>query len=290
MLVCHTPHSKPVLVWIDGKIFPASAPALPALDQAYLSGTGAFETIRAEGGAPLFLSAHFARLAASAALFNLEVLDIGVVRDGINQLLERQGLECARIRLTVSHLQDADGVPFRFGGKTRTSLLAFPLGLATSRPLRLVTAPFRLDSASPLAGHKCTSYALHALAVGHARAAGCDDALMLDHRGHLTGCATGNIFWAKNGTLHTPDIRCGCRNGVTRERVIKACERLEIPCMSTRAKAATLMNSDEVFTTSSIRGVRSVIRVDGNKLNPGGLARRIRNALRRDTLAEILRS
>jgi branched-chain amino acid aminotransferase len=284
------PPKQMAFVWIDGKISRAESPVLPALDQAYLSGMGLFETIKAAGGVPLFLDAHFSRLADSAAFFGLKIPEVGIVRRGMIELLERQGLESARIRLTISGEVGRDGVPFCFGGKTRTTLLAFPVKKAGVSPVRLATAPFRLDSTSPLAGKKCTSYALQALAVQHARAAGCDDALMLNHRGDLVGAATGNLFWVKGGEVHTPDTRCGCRDGVTRERVIRACERLRIPFAATRAKAEVLADADEVFTTSAIRGLRSVIALDGIQFHVGVMAKRIRESLNREAQAESRRS
>jgi len=269
----------PVLAWIDGEISPAESPALSALDQAYLSGMGAFETLRAENGMPMFLDAHYERLIASAACFQLATPDLDVVRRGIEALLGRQELESARIRITISGVIATDGTPFRFGGRVRTTILAFPIAKVAAKPLRILAAPFRMDSASPLAGHKCTSYALHALAMHHARAAGCDDALMLNHYGHLIGCATANLFWVKNGNLFTPDTGCGCRNGVTRERVIGACRRLGLCCTTTRAQTGRLIEADEVFTTSSIRGVAGVVEIDGNPIPCAGVGERVRAAL-----------
>ena len=279
--------SPSILAWIDGDISPADSPSLPVLDQAYLSGMGAFETIRAEGGVPLFLDAHLDRLTASAACFDLDPPDREAVRQGIEALLHRQDFEEARIRVTISGGIQPDGVPFRFGGATRTTILAFPLGKQVAVPLRLVTAPFWIDCSNPLAGHKCTNYAIHAMAVRHARATEADDALLLDHRGDLIGCATGNIFWVKDGRVFTPDTRCGCRNGVTRERVIRACGRLGIPCVTTHESAASLTDADEIFTTSSIRGLRSVIKLDRNKLRAGHVVKRIRAELKRELRLEI---
>jgi len=284
------PDAFPVLVWIDGRILPADSPALSALDQAYLSGMGAFETLRADAGVPLFLEAHFDRLATSAECFQLLPPNIEVIRKGIHELLARQGLESARIRMTISTAGATDGAPFRFGGNVQTTLLAFPIAKVAENPVRIFTAPFRMDSMSPLAGHKCTSYALHALAVHHARAAGCDDALMLNHHGDLVSCATGNLFWVKGGNLFTPTTDCGCRSGVTRERVMRACERLDLSCTTTRAKSIAVRDADEIFITSSIRGIAKVLEIDGNPVRSGGFSDRIRASLLLESQAEIRRA
>lgn len=281
MCACPSTKPKPLQAWIDGRIIPATSPALPVFDQSYLSGMGAFETIRAESGEPLFLEAHHERLVASAACFGLEVPGVESLRSGIRKLLAGQDFALARIRVTISGAIDPDGVPFRFGGNTRTTILAFPLKPERAAAIRLVTAPHRADPASPLASHKCTSYALHALAMHHARARGAHEALVLDQEDHVSGGATSNLFWVGKGRVHTPETSCGCRPGVTRGRVIRACGRLGIPCDIVFAKVAELFAADEVFTTSSIRGIRRVLSLDGKRLNGGGiLTKRIRAALR----------
>ena len=273
---------KPLHAWIDGAIVAADSPTLPLLDQSYLSGMGAFETIRVEGGVPLFLDAHHQRLQASAGCFQLPVPRVDTIRKGILQLLSGQGVQTARVRLTVSGSIGSDGTPFRFGGPVRTTILAFPLSYNVAAPARCITAPYRIDPDQPLAGHKCTSYALHAMAVHHARSRGGDEALMLNRHGEVAGGATGNIFWVADERVFTPDICCGCREGVTRERVIGACGELGIALETTRTMPASLSQADEIFTTSAIRGLRPVASLDGVDYPAGAVARRIRAVLMRE--------
>lgn len=271
--------TPPPEVWIDGGFFPAHSAALPACDQAYLSGMGAFETMRAERGDPLFLDAHLDRLRDSAAMFALDVPDADTLRNAVRQLLARQGILEARVRITVSGSLPPDGAPLHIGGHARTSLLAFPLQPAIATPLHIITAPQRIDATSPLAGHKCTSYALHALALHHARAHGGGEALMLNHHGELVSGAVSNLFWVKDGRVFTPDTRCGCRPGVTRQRVLDACADLDIPCTTVRAHPTELARADEVFMTSAIRGIHPVDRLDGSPHHPGPVTRNLRAAM-----------
>ncbi len=274
------PATLPTHAWVDGGIVLADSPALPVIDQAYLTGMGVFETVRAEGGAPLFFDAHHRRLADAASLFGLETPDPEKLDHAIRRLLKLQGLETARIRVTVSGSASPDGTPFRPGGPARTTVLAYPLRKGPEPPLRLITAPYRIDAGDPLAGRKCTSYAAHALAVMHARAQGGDEAVMRNIDGEITGGAASNLFWVKGGRVHTPDTRCGCRPGVTRERVIAACAELGIPCETIRAGTAHLTGADEIFATSAIRGVRAVGTLDGMEFKTTGpVTARLRETL-----------
>ncbi len=263
------------------------SPALPIIDQAYLSGMGAFETIRAEAGLPLFLDAHLRRLEASAACFELTVPDKAYVFDAIRELLRRQALRSARIRLTLSGEIQPDGLPFRFGGTTRVTLIAFPIHVDVSKPMDVMISHYQLDAGGPLAGRKCTSYAINALAMREARDAGYDDAVMLNHSGHLVGCATGNLFWSSGGRVFTPCTSSGCRDGVTRERVMRACEMQGIPCIQVLAKPNELEKAQEAFVTSSIRGACSVATLDRWKFSETRITGAIRVVLQKELATGI---
>ena len=268
--------------WIDGAIVSANAPALPLLDQAYLSGMGVFETIRVDAGVPLFFDAHHARLVDAADIFHLSVPGVDTLRDAIRRLMSRQGWLSARVRLTVSGSIPPNGKPLQLGGRARTTVLAFPLVKSRASAVRMITTPHRIDAAHPLAGRKCTSYAMHALAAHYARAHEGDEAMMLNQHDEVAGGAISNIFWVMNGRVFTPDTRCGCRPGVTRGRVMEACAALGIACEATRAEPRAVLAAEEMFTTSSICGVRSVVSLDGTPYRAGPLAKRIRAALLRE--------
>lgn len=272
------------MVWVDGMVIAAEAPGLPVLDQGYLTGMGVFETMRAAAGRAMFLEAHHERLVDGARMFGLKVPEVGVIRGAVEDLLARQGFESARVRVTVSGTGREDGVPFCFGGPARVSVLAFPLKPVRATVLKVATVGVRIDGAGPLAGRKCVSYALHGLAAHEARGHGADEALMLNHRGELCGGAASNIFWVEGGRVWTPDVVCGCRAGVTRGRVIEVCGRLGIPVGLVVAKPGVLAGADEMFLTSSIRGVRRVAMLDGRSIGHAGVTARIREALRRDEL------
>jgi len=269
------------LAWIDGRMVAADAPGVPVLDQAFLTGMGAFETLRAAGGRLLFLDAHHTRLVDAARLFGLDVPAAEVIAGAAEDLLARQQLESARVRVTVSGTGTPHGTPFRFGGPARVVVLAFPLPAAKAAALRLATAEIRVDAAGPLAGRKCASYALHALALHAARGRGADEALLLDSRGMLCGGAVSNLFWARHGRLMTPALSCGCRNGVTRERVIAVAARLGIAVEEVVATRDALDRAEEVFVTSAVRGVRRIATLDGRPMADAGVAARIRSALKR---------
>ena len=58
-------------VWLNGRLRPAQEATIPVTDRGFTLGDGLFETLRLQGGAPQDVPAHFARLAAGAALLLL---------------------------------------------------------------------------------------------------------------------------------------------------------------------------------------------------------------------------
>lgn len=275
--------SANLLAWIDGEIQDASTRALPLLDQSYLSGMGVFETIMVRDKIPLFVPEHMERLAEVARLFALNLPDPEQVVQAIKDLVTRQNMDLARVRLTLSNDIGMDGMPFRIGGRTRVTLIAFPLRTAGSGKLRLLTSPHRLNRSSSLSGMKCTSYALNALTASDARHRGADEAILLDTKGNLVGCATSNLFWAIGDELFTPDLKLGCRAGVTRDRVIRACEQIGIRWRSVIKKRDILDEANELFVTSAVRGIRGVTLLDHVEFKTGPLTTRLKRVLHLQT-------
>lgn len=273
-------NSQP-MAWINGTFVHLHAPAIPLLDQAYLSGMGVFETILADHGEPRFLEAHLKRLEISATLLGLKSPPPEVIRTAIVELLHLNHLHRARIRLNLSCDLDASGIPFQSTDPIRCTILAFPMASAAKKPMRLCISSVPAPSArSPLAGIKSTSYGLHALAMRQARNNGADEAVLLNENQHLVSCATANLFWIKNNVIHTPHPTSGCRSGVTRERVIAACNKLQFEVVEmTTAPIDELTQADEVFLTSAVRGMVRVDSLECQRFQPTDVIDQIESAL-----------
>jgi branched-chain amino acid aminotransferase len=233
-------------------------------------------------GRVVFLDRHLARLRGG-----LEVLgwdqDLSGACDAIGGLLERNGLSSgrARVRLAVS----GGSGPLRDPGAS-AGRIVWMMAVGVEDPPESVVvgvSRWKRNECSPLAGLKCASYAENLMILKEASDRGWDEALMFNHAGHLSEAATANVFLVKGGDVRTPSLASGCLPGVTRGVVLEVAEGLGIRCEEMDLTNHDLEMADEVFLTSSTRGVVPVTRVGGRDLVVGPVSARLR-----DSWAELL--
>jgi branched-chain amino acid aminotransferase len=116
-----------------------------------------------------------------------------------------------------------------------------------------------------MAGIKTTSYAENVLALAHAKARGCTEAIFETTTGLLCEGTGSNVFVGVGGRLLTPPLSSGCLAGVTRDLVLEVTDAVEedIPMEVFR-------DADEIFLTSTGRDVQPVREVDGRGYRTDG--------------------
>lgn len=267
-----------LVVWIDGALVPAAQARVSAFDRGLLLGDGVFETIRAVGAVPLAARRHLARLRRSAEGVGIDLpYDEGELRAAMAAVLERMDAPEARVRITVTAGVGALG-PVR-DGAAPTVLVAAGVLEPPPATTAVCTVPWPSNERSPLAGVKSTSRGEGVVALAHARARGCSEALHADTAGRLCEGTASNVFLVLDGALVTPSLATGCLPGVTRELVLELtdAEEADVPM-------SALERASEVFLTSTGRGVQGVHRVDDRDLPAPGP----RTAAARDALEALL--
>jgi branched-chain amino acid aminotransferase len=112
-------------------------------------------------------------------------------------------------------------------------------------------------------GHKTLAYLDHVIARELARARGADEAIRLDAGGHAVEGATCNLFAVSGSTVITPPAGAGTLPGIVRARVLTLCAKAGIRTAHRALSLRELRGADELFVTSSLRGVVPVTRLDG---------------------------
>jgi para-aminobenzoate synthetase/4-amino-4-deoxychorismate lyase len=179
------------------------------------------------------LERHLERLETSAAFF-----EIPFRRKTITSALEKAVkslLPPQRIRLVLTEDGEID--------ITAADLTPTP-------QLRFVIAPERVSSSNPLLFHKTTQRAIYDTALAEAKAAGADEAVLVNERGEITEGSFTNLFVEKDGKLLTPALSSGLLPGTLRAELLatgKAEERV--------LTLDDLGTADRVFLGNSVRGL-----------------------------------
>ncbi|MEX2550590.1 MAG: aminotransferase class IV [Nitriliruptoraceae bacterium] len=181
-----SPQPPAALAWADGHVIPAGEATVPLTDEGFLRGDAVFESMLVRGGRTHARERHLARLHRSAAALDLEI-DDDRVRQAIAEVLAAWGARDGAVRVIVTR-----------GGTIRA--LAAAADWPASIALEVVEAPWR----TAISGVKTLSYAANQWAVRRARAAGADDALIVDG-GDVHELPTGAIVLVHDGRCSTPD-------------------------------------------------------------------------------------
>lgn len=236
-----------------------NAPPAP-LDRGSILGLGLFETLLALDGKPVFLERHLARLRSACARLNWEI-SFPEFSEIIAELLVKNQLTAGRAKLRITVTAGSGPLDdLRLGNDSKIWVTAQPPSV-TPASVTAVISPWPRNEHSPLAGLKCASYAENLLALDHARCLGFAETLFLNTAGHLCEAATANLFLVKNGALFTPSLASGCLPGIAREIVLELAMHHDLEARQCILTREDLENADEVFTTSSIRGVQRISKI-----------------------------
>ena len=101
--------------------------------------------------------------------------------------------------------------------------------------------------------------------------------LFCNSDGYLVEGSRSNIFLVVNGTLITPAIKQGPLRGITRQKVLQLAKNLHIPVQEKSLKPELLLQANEVFLSSSLRGILPVSRIVSLQANtaPGTITKRL---------------
>lgn len=271
-------------MWIqlNDRCVPEAQAVVSVSDRGFLYGDGVFETMRAYRGNVFLLDEHLNRLAASAAALSIRLPRTTLqIRDDIQRILDRNSLDDAVVRITISRGSGRRG-PSIAGADTPTYVLTadtVPPGMdgRHARGIHLGVASVRRVSGDALpAGAKHTNYLNAILAVEEVARVGADDAILLNAGLHVAECATANIFHVREGRIWTPHPSAGLLSGVTRACALELARHAGLLVEESLFGVDALLDADEVFITNSVLGLCPVRSVDAKQYAiPGPVTARL---------------
>lgn len=266
-----------ILIWCNGQWLEPTDFRIAPTDRGLLHGLGLFETILAVDGHPVFAERHLKRLALGCERLGWP-LDFPDVVGTMAELAARNGFTSGRCRIRLTLTAGSGLMGELAPGEDRLMVMTAARAAEPPATTTANLSPFIRNERSAFAGFKSQSYAENPIALDHARRLGFEETVFLNCAGNLCEAATSNLFLVKNGVLLTPSHASGCLRGITRGVVIELAARLGIPCEETELPATLIHEVDEIFLTSSIRGVMGVSRFEQRQLPAGPLTGQLRLA------------
>ncbi|MFB6077499.1 MAG: aminotransferase class IV [Halarchaeum sp.] len=271
---------------VGGELVPADEASVSVSDRGFRYGDAGFETLRAYGGTVFRWDDHAERLTDTLDALGFDDRpDARDLRERVRETLAANDLDDAYVRVSVTRGAQSGKLspgpadptvvvvtkPLPRGGTAGEDVWDAP---ATAR----VVETRRIPSEALPAHAKTHNYLNGVLA--RLELDGEDEALLCDTAGNLAEGATSNVFWVRDGVLHTPALE-DVLPGITRRVVRELAADLDIPLETGTYDQDALRDADEAFLTNTTWEVRPVQRVGDTAIGGGPVTDRLAAAFDR---------
>jgi branched-chain amino acid aminotransferase len=258
-----------------GRVLDPEHATISVFDRGFLYGDSVYETLRTAGAGVFELEPHLQRLRRSAAgiAFELPFSDADIAA-AITQTLAAAKNPKSRIRVIATRGTGPIALDTRVAESPVLVVLVTPLEdldpAVRMQGISAIVVDRQDFFRQGLVGLKTGNYLGNILALHQAHDQGADDAILCNAEGQVAEGSTSNLFLVIDGRVHTPSLASGLLAGITRDLVIRLLDtRLGLQVVERAVLADELAHADEMFLTSSIRGVMPVTKLDGVALGDG---------------------
>ncbi len=268
-------------IWFDGALRPWREANVHVLTHAMHYASAVFEGARAYGGKVFALEQHSQRLIESAAILGFtlpwtrEQIDAAV-----NETLVANGLTNGYVRPIAWRGSEQMGVSAQ-RTKPHLAIACWEWGAyfgpeALAKGLRLNIAPWRRPApyTAPTKSKAAGLYMICTISKHAAEDAGYNDALMLDWRGQVAEATGANIFFLRDGKLHTPTPDCFL-DGITRRTVMGLARKRGIEIVERAIWPEELESFEQAFLTGSAAEVTPLAEIGPWRFEVGSLTQQL---------------
>jgi branched-chain amino acid aminotransferase len=270
-------------IWMNGEFIPWKDAKIHVLTHGLHYASAVFEGERAYGGRVFKLTEHNQRLHNSATIMGFKIpytvaeLDAATV-----ELLKRQGFSDAYVRPIAWRGSEMMGVSAQ-NNKINVAIAIWQWGSYFNpaeklKGIKLDMAEYRRPDpkTAPSKAKAAGLYMICTISKHAAEAKGYADAMMLDYRGRVAEATGANIFFVKDGVIHTPDPDCFL-NGITRQTVIELAKRRGIEVIERAIMPEELSTFTECFLTGSAAEVTPVSEIGPYRFTPSTVCETLMN-------------
>jgi branched-chain amino acid aminotransferase len=269
------------VIWMDGELVNWRDANVHILTHALHYASSVFEGERCYNGRIFKGSEHSERLRTSGELLDMPLpYTVAQIDAAKAAVLKANNLTDAYVR----------AIAWRGAGED--------MGVASKRnPIRLAVAAWtwgnyygdaklkgaKLDIAKwkrpspetiPHAAKAAGLYMIATMSKHAAEAKGCSDAMMMDYRGYVAEATGANIFFVKDGEVHTP-LPDAFLNGITRQTVIGMLRDMQVKVHERHIMPAELEGFEQCWLTGTAAEVTPVGQIGDYNFEVGELTKRV---------------
>jgi branched-chain amino acid aminotransferase len=272
---------RPDALWLDGKLVPTRDAQISVLTHGLHYASCVFEGERAYGGVIYKGTEHTERLKRSANVLDFEIPYSVAEIDAAKDLV-----------LKTNKQKDAYVRPIAWRGSEQLGVSAqqnkIHLAIATwewpsyfdpaqrLKGIRLDLAEYRRPDpkTAPCLAKAAGLYMICTISKHRAERRGYADAMMLDWQGRVAECTGANIFFIKDGKIHTPIADCFLA-GITRATAVMLAKKRGIEVIERRIMPEELSGFSECFITGTAAEVTAVSEIAQWKFTPSAITQHL---------------
>lgn len=276
-------------IWMNGEFVRWADAKVHVLTHGLHYASSVFEGERAYGGEIFKLNEHTERLHESARILGFTVpYSVEELNDASRKLLAMQGFQDAYVRPVAWRGSESMGVSAQANKiNVAIAIWQWPSYFDPAQKLkgiRLDMAEYRRPDpkTAPSKSKAAGLYMICTISKHAAEAKGYADALMLDWRGQVAEATGANVFFVKDGVIHTPKPDCFL-DGITRRTVIDLAKRRGYEVIERAIMPEELADFEQCFLTGTAAEVTPVSEIGSYNFTVGEIAINLMN----DYAAEV---
>ena len=261
-------------LWYDGKLVPWREARTHVLTHGLHYASCVFEGERIYSGRIYKHKEHTARLFESARILGMKIpYSEQDIFDACYEAARAQDIADGYVRPVVFRGSEMMAVSAQ-NTKIHVAIAVWKWGsyfdpATKMKGIRLAISDWKRPApdTAPTKAKAAGLYMICTLSKHNAEAQGYADAMMFDYRGHIAEATGANVFFVKDGTLHTPTPDCFL-DGITRRSVMALARARQIPIIERHIEPKELEGFSECFLTGTAAEVTPVSEIGPYNFKP----------------------
>lgn len=268
-------------IWMDGKLVEWRGANVHILTHALHYASAVFEGERCYSGKIFKGTEHSERLIHSGKLLDMDIpYSVAEIDAAKAQVLKANGLTDAYVRAIAYRGAGEEMGVASLANPVRLAIACWTWGAyygdAKFKGAKLDISKWKRPSPEtiPSEAKAAGLYMICTMSKHAAMAKGCSDAMMFDYRGYVAEATGANIFFVKNGEVHTPKADCFL-NGITRQTVIQMLKDMQVKVHERHIMPEELESFEQCWLTGTAAEVTPVGEIGPYNFEVGELTRRV---------------